>query len=192
MTLILNAAPGSEPVTLTEAKSHLRVTDSNEDTLINSLISAARNLTESFTNRALITQTWDLKLQSFGQEISIPNPPLVSVTSIQYVDIDEATQTLATTEYAVLNAGAHIKPGRIVPAYNKSWPSVRGMPNDITIRFVAGYGAASSVPPQLRWAVLLILSELYARRESAIVGSTIMEVPYSASALMAPYVVHSF
>ncbi len=148
MTLILVTAPTTEPVTLSDAKSHLRVTDADEDSLITTLISAARDIAESFTNRSLITQTWDLKLDEFGEEIRIPSPPLVSITSVKYYDLDEVEQTLATTEYSVLNAGAATKTGRIVPAYTKSWPSVRGMPNDITVRFVAGYGAASSVPPQ--------------------------------------------
>jgi uncharacterized phiE125 gp8 family phage protein len=118
--------------------------------------------------------------------------PLVSVTSIEYVDGAGATQILATTEYAVIDAGSTTGPGRIVPAYGKSWPATRGMPNDVTIEFVAGYGAAADVPIQIQWAILLILGELYTRREAAIAGATIMQVPYNAEALMLPYVVHGF
>lgn len=192
MTLILITPPATEPVTLTEAKSHLRVTTTDEDVLITSLITAAREVAESNLNRALISQTWDLKRDEFGEEIRLPLPPLVSVTSVKYFDLDEVEQTLATAEYAVLNTGAYAKAGRIVPAYNGSWPAVRGMPNDITVRFVAGYGAAGAVPPQIRWAILLILGELYARRESGIVGAPIATVPYSAEALLMPFRVHRF
>lgn len=192
MTLILVSPPAEEPVTLTEAKNHLRVTTTDEDALITSLITAAREIAESTLNRALTTQTWDLKLDAFGEEIRIPNAPLVSVTHVKYFDTNEIEQTLATSEYSVLNAGAYNQAGRIVPAYGKAWPAVRGMPNDITVRFVAGYGAALAVPPQIRWALLLILGELYARRESALVGATIVEVPYSARALLLPFAVHAF
>ncbi len=192
MSLIPVTPPSAEPVTLAEAKDHLRVTTTDEDSLIESLISAAREIAESFTNRALVTQTWDWKFGAFPACLEVPKAPLVSVTSLQYVDGNGDTQTLATTEYSVLNAASVTGPGRIVPAYGKAWPAVRGMPNDITVRFVAGYGAALAVPPQIRWALLLILGELYARRESALVGATIVEVPYSANALLMPFVVHAF
>lgn len=191
MSLILVTPPASEPITLSEAKNHLRVTTTDEDSLITSLISAAREIAESTLNRALVTQTWTLKIGAFPESLQLPRPPLVSVTSIQYVDEAGITQALAASDYTVSDIGASVMPGRIDPAYGKSWPSPRGMPNDITVQFVAGYGGASAVPQQIRWAILLILGELYARRESALVGATIVKVPYSAEALLLPYVVHA-
>lgn len=193
MSLILVTAPTVEPVTLSEAKAHLRVTSSDEDSLITSLITAARGMAETITRRALTTQTWDWKFGAFPEShLDVPLAPLVSVTSISYIDTAGATQTWSSANYTVLDAGAQTAPGRIVPAYNESWPSVRGLPNDIIVRFVAGYGAASSVPAEIRWAVLLIIGELYARRESALVGATIVNVPYSAEALLMPFVVRTF
>jgi uncharacterized phiE125 gp8 family phage protein len=192
MSLILVTAPAAEPVTLSEAKDHLRVTEADEDSLITSLITAARDIAESFTNRAFVTQTWSWKLDTFRPCLEVPKAPLVSVSSIQYVDGAGATQTLAASGYQVADAASHTVPGRIVPAYGQAWPATRGMPNDITVQYVAGYGGASAVPPQIRWAILLILGELYARRESAIAGTIITKVPYSAEALLMPFVVHAF
>src|SRR5688500_11691380 len=115
MALTRTAPPGTEPVTLDEAKAHLRVTTADDNTLITALIAAARQLVEDFTNRSLITQTWEWRLDAFPSwTLCVPQAPLVSVTSIQYVDPSGVTQVLANTEYLV---DAQSQPGRITPAY---------------------------------------------------------------------------
>ena len=184
MPLQLVTAPTSEPVTLTEAKSHLRVTATDEDTLITSLIVAARQWAENFTGRALITQTWDYFLDVFADPIEIPLPPLVSIDSIKYVDNDGVTQTLAATEYTVDTAAER---GLVRLAYGKSWPGTRTQANAVTVRFTAGYGAAAAVPGPVKSACLLMLGELYARRETALVGAPVASVPVSAEYLLWPY-----
>jgi len=95
MSLVQTIAPASEPITLTEAKAHLRVeTDFTEDdTIIGTFISAARESCEARTGRQLVTATYALRLGGFpcGDSIELPKPPLVSVTSITYVDTDGTT-----------------------------------------------------------------------------------------------------
>ncbi len=185
MSLQLVTAPASEPVTLAEAKSHLRVTVTDDDTLITSLIVAARQWIENFTRRALITQTWDYFLDAFDDGgIEIPRPPLISVGSVKYVDNDGATQTLATSEYTADTAAER---GLVRLAYGKSWPGTRTQANAVTIRFTAGYATAADVPGPIKSACLLMLGELYERRETAIVGTIINEVPVSAEYLLWPY-----
>lgn len=184
MPRALVTLPSAEPVSLSEAKAHLRVTSTNEDSLINSLITAARMWAEDFTQRALITQTWEYKLDAFVDEIEIPLPTLQSVTSIQYVDTAGATITLANTEYTVDTAAER---GLVRLAYDKSWPSTRTQANAVTIRFIAGYGGAASVPGTIKAACLLMLGELYERRETTIVGAPISTVPVSAEYLLWPY-----
>jgi uncharacterized phiE125 gp8 family phage protein len=60
--LNLVAGPTSEPVTLQEAKSHLRVTTDDDDALIQSHLEAARERVELETGRQLLTATWELWL----------------------------------------------------------------------------------------------------------------------------------
>jgi len=188
MSLIRVTAPTAEPVTLDEAKQHLRVLGNDDDAYIIRLITAARHVVETNTARALITQTWDWKFGSFPCDgLNVPLAPLVSVTSISYVDIAGATVVWPAAQYAVLDAGAVTATGRIVPAYGESWPSVRGLPNDIIVLFVAGYGDAATVPDEIRWAMLLIIGELYERREDALAGAVINTVPISAEYLLRPY-----
>lgn len=184
MPRALVTLPSAEPVTLSEAKAHLRVTASDEDSLISALTTAARDWAENFTQRAIMTQTWDYLIDAFADEIELPLPPLQSVTYVKYLDADGVEQTLASTEYTVDTAADR---GVVRLAYNKTWPVTRAQANAVTIRFVAGYSATNPVPGAIKAACLLILGELYARRETAIVGAPITTVPLSAENLLWPY-----
>lgn len=118
-------------------------------------IQAARIEAETKTRGVLVTQTWDLHLDNFpGWEMHIPNPPLQSVSSITYVDTDGTTQTLAADQYLV---DTKSQPGRITPAFGLTWPTTRAQTNAVTVRFVAGHGAAAAVPENIKsWMKLRI------------------------------------
>ncbi len=198
----------TEPVALAGAKVHLRVDAgfTDDDALITALIAATRQSAEDDTHRALITQTWRLSLDDFPracssiasysvvdgrvgqrndiQVIRVPQPPLQSVTSIKYIDTSGAQQTLDPSAYVV---DADAFPGRILPAYGTTWPSVRCGPNAVVIEFKAGYGdTADKVPPPITAAMLLAIGDLYRNRESQIVGATITDNP-TVKALLGPY-----
>lgn len=183
----LITAPAVEPITLAEARAHLRATATDEDALIQAWIIAARRRAESITWRALCTQTWDWFLDAFpcsGEALEVPFPPLQSVTSISYVDDAGATQVLATSEYQV---DSKAQPGRIAEAYSKTWPSTRVQMNAVTVRFVAGYGLADKVPWEIRAAMLLMVGHFYEHREDVSVGNIVNVMPRSADDLLAPY-----
>jgi uncharacterized phiE125 gp8 family phage protein len=181
----LITAPAELPVTLTEAKEHLRVTVTDEDALILSLMYAATEWAEAFTNRKFITQTWELVLDEFPKEFDVPNAPLASVTHIKYLDTDDAEQTLASAQYQV---DAVSDPGRIVLDPDSSWPDISDKINAVTVRFVCGYGLAAAVPFAIKAAILLIVGHLFENRELVVIGTLPpQELPLSASALLAPY-----
>lgn len=185
MALVLVTAPAVEPITLTEAKSHLRVDITDDDALITALIIAAREYCEGFQNRACITQTWDLWLDSFPSEdyIRIPLPPLQSVASVKYYGTDNAEYTMAAADYFVDNKS---EPGRLVLAYGKSWPSVALRPaNGVVVRFVAGYGGtAANVPQKVKQAMLLLIGHWYANREAVLTGSISKEIEFAVNSLL--------
>lgn len=185
-SLTNTVAPAAEPLTLAEAKAHLRVDSTSEDALITTLITVARQSAETFTRRALITQTWALKFDAFPDEITVPLPPLQSVTSIGYVDSDGAAQTLATSGYQV---NTDTQPGRIKPAYGARWPATRADTyGAVTVTFVAGYGAAgSAVPEPIRQAMLMQIGHMFERRETSIAGTIIAQVPMATEWLLWPY-----
>lgn len=196
MGLTLATAADGEPISLDEARAHLRVDIDDDDELIVACIAAARSHVEGICGRSFVSQTWDYTLDNewpwllnmdtrcHEQMIELPRAPLVSVTSITYVDTAGATQTLASNQYVVDGAGTI---GRIYPAYGVTWPSVREQNRAITVRFVAGYGAAVSVPEALKQALLLLIGHFYSQRQPVVVGQTVAEVPMAVGSLVAPY-----
>jgi uncharacterized phiE125 gp8 family phage protein len=189
MGLALITAPTDEPITLDEAKEHCRVDVDDDDNYITSLIAAARRITESMTDRALITQTWRLKLDRFPCDcIYVPRPPLASVSSITYVDTQGATQTWSSTEYRV-DTDSYV--GRITPAYGYTWPVLLPVINAVTITFVAGYGNADAVPQDLKQAMLMLIGHMYENREPVTFGQPSL-LPLGYNTLVGPYCVVTF
>jgi uncharacterized phiE125 gp8 family phage protein len=183
VALRLITGPAVEPVTLDQAKSHLRVDHSYDDLLISSYLEGATRFAEQFTARAFVTQTWELVLDEFpANEILIPLPPLQSVTSVVYDDAGGNAVTLATTEYDVDTAS---EPGWVVPV-TTGWPtSIFDGINAVRIRFVAGYppstdsppDLAANVPASLKNAILLQTGLFYAQRESDVIATIVNRVP---------------
>lgn len=160
-TTTLVTPPGQRPVTLTEAKHHLRVDDDSENGRIRNLLDAATSHIQDITGRALIEQTWDWFLDAWPRNgvLEVPSAPLSSVTSITYLDTAGDTQTLDTDVYTV---NTDREPGRITLALGQSWPTLRGVPDQITVRFVAGYGTTNdTVPEPLRQGILYWVEATY-------------------------------
>lgn len=191
MALTLVTAPSVEPVTRQEAKDFARITTTADDTLVDALIVAARRQIEQLTRRVLVTQTWDLTLDAFpdgNEQIEVPLPPLQSVTSISYTDTDGVGQTVPVADYVV---DTKSEPGRIVPAFSKTWPSTRDIVNAVAVRFVAGFGLAVAVPESLKTAIKLVVATLYEHREMILVGNVPHPVPVAEN-IVTPYRVFGF
>lgn len=177
-------APTAEPVSLTEAKLHLRVDHDEEDSLILGLIVAAREYAEMVTNRQLVTATWTAKLDYFpAYELRLPHPPLASVTSIAYVDSQGTSQTLSASLYSVDTTS---KPGMVTPIYGETWPAVQGQHHAVTIVYVAGHGGPESVPDGIKKAMLMSVGHWYENREAVVFGGP-AEVPMAVDALLSPF-----
>lgn len=197
MALTLITPPAVEPISLADAKAHLRVNHTDEDALISALIKAARQHLEGprgYLARALVTQTWELTLDSFyAGSIQIPLPPLQSVVSVKYTDADGFEQTVAPVDYYVDAAN---EPGWLVGV--AAWPGTLSAINALRVRFVAGYAPDASSPPDLtanipfdiRAAMLLHIGSLYAHREQVVVGSTVAQLPWGAQELLRPHRMH--
>jgi uncharacterized phiE125 gp8 family phage protein len=170
----------------------MRITHTSEDTYYATLIAAAREYAEFATQRQLVTATWKLYLDEFPYDsgngyaprdgqIVVPYPPLASVTSIEYVDTAGASQTLSASLYTV---DSKTQPGRIVPSFGNSWPSVRSVANAVTVTYVAGYGAAAAVPAKIKHAIKLLVAHLNEMREPFVAGTIVSDVPMSVEMLL--------
>jgi uncharacterized phiE125 gp8 family phage protein len=191
------STPIAEPLTLDAAKQQVRRRDTTDDDVLleDILIPAARERAEQATRRQFITATYDLTLDGrFPGEIVLPLPPLQSVLSVTYVDDDGVTQTLATNQYTVdAPSGPRAQRGRIVPAYNVTWPGTRYQINAVTVRFVAGYGDDhTAVPPRLKMAMLQDVATLYENREDVVLGQgySVIAFPSGSTATYANFRSH--
>jgi uncharacterized phiE125 gp8 family phage protein len=161
--LVLVTPPAEEPVSLDEMKQHLRVDIMEDDLLIESLITTAREYVEMFTRRQLVTAEWGLTLDEWPACIRPPRPPLMGVMTLAYTDSAGQPQTLDPARYQV---DMSREPGRILPAHGTSWPAVQPGPGAVQLLYQAGYGAAVDVPHTFKAAIKLVVGDLYEHREA--------------------------
>ncbi len=181
MPLQLLTPPAAEPITLLEAKQHLRVDVDvdDDDALIGVLIAAARQAAETITGRQLVTACWKLVLDAFpgpscmggssgasfslpGHAILIAKCPVQSVVGIEYLDMNGVMQVMPASDY-VLDAAC--EPARITPGFGKVWPPALPQIGAVSVTFDAGYGNAEAVPEGIKAWIKLRVGSLYAHRE---------------------------
>lgn len=184
--------PAVEPVSLGEAREHLRVTHNEEDAVISALITAARVTVETVTRRSFITQTWRLYLDQFPLErgIKIPHTPVQSIVHVKYYDENGAQQTLPAGDYWLDSVSA---PARLSLREAKDWADTEAdRPNSVEITYLAGYGSApTQVPAPIRHAIKLLVAHLYENPDIVNAGQ-LSTIPMSIDYLLAPYRVISF
>ena len=182
--------PAEEPVSLAEAKLHLRVDHPDEDARITALIKAAREWCEAFQARAYCTQTLRLHMErwprpcgrSNGRLIWLPRPPLQAVQAIRYTLADGTQRTLPTSSYAVQTAS---QPGAVVLVPGADWPSeplAPGLP--VTVDYVAGYGGPTAVPERVKQAMLLLIGHWHENPSAVITGTISRALEFSTEALL--------
>lgn len=173
MAVRVTTEPTEEPVSLEEARIQCRVDGTDEDTLLASLITAARSRIEDWEWRKHVTQTLTLTadgrcfyrhVRSHGA-LFLPFAPLQSVTS--FTGVDDAGDAAAWGDENWL-ADAASEPGRLyLPDYGSSdWPDLSYRENAVTVVYVAGYGGRDEVPEVTKLAIRLLVGHYYKNREA--------------------------
>lgn len=186
MALILTGGPATEPVSVAEAKAHLRVDGSAEDVLISSLILTSRLHIEAALGLALITQSWTLALDAWprGASVALPLRPVQAVTAVRVLASDGTPVTLSSSDYALEGKGL---PPRLVRT-GLTWPVPGRVASGIEIAFTAGFGPlAADVPAPIRHALLLLIAHWYEHRDPIEIGSVDSNIPMAVSDLLTPY-----
>lgn len=179
----------SEPITLTEAKNFLRVDGSDDDVLIGALISAAREMCEQYTRRILVTTTIDEYFDGFPNYknavskdiIYLSRGPVQSITNLKYVDEIGSEETVASSYYV---SDTISEPARI--ASTAGWFATNGIINQVIVRYVVGT-AVDSIPTPLKQGMLLIISDLYDKRDDRV-----RKMPTASEYLFNPFRIFTF
>lgn len=197
----LLTAPASEPVTRDEAKAHLRIESAvtTDDSLIDGLITAARQWVESYIGKALITQTWqvaydggaldDLFLQDSAayaypqRAISLPIGPNASSVSVTTYDDSDSATVFSTSNYYVDQIS---DPPRLVLRNGASWPTPGRDGNGMIIQYTCGYGSAAAVPEAIKAAVKMLVAQMYEYRGED-EAATLAQPSFAVKALLQPY-----
>jgi uncharacterized phiE125 gp8 family phage protein len=186
MAIVLTEVPAAEPVTLAEAKAHLRVDSDEEDALIGALIVAARSFVERSLGAALITQGWSYFLDFWPHSscVTLPIAPVQSIGAVTLHDNAGGTVMLDAGDYAVDLVS---QPARLV-LKGAAPPIVTRALNAFEIAFTAGYGdEPDDVPAPLKQALLLLVAHWFERREPVALDATALEVPLTVASLLMSY-----
>ena len=181
MSLTLLSPPAAEPITLSDLKDHLRVTQGDEDALITGVLVAAVRAVEARAGLALMSQQWRLTLDCVPAEtLRLPIAPAAALDGATVTDAEGAPQAVDAALYE-FSAGF---PGRLRAV--APWPRPGVALDGVAIDFTAGFGSAAAVPEPLKQAVKLLAAHFFETRESA-GEQRVYSVPRAVDALLAPY-----
>ena len=173
------------PVSLTEAKSHLKVDTTADDTYITSIIKAATQLSEEYTNRFFIDTVIEQTCSDFAQLQTLFKSKVSAVSHVKYYDSDNSLQTLSSTIY---DTQLKYEPSQIQLADDKSFPEITKRNDAVVARYTVGYGAsASDVPEIIKQAILLTIGNFYQNRNSVVIGRIATELPMNVKWLLDTY-----
>jgi uncharacterized phiE125 gp8 family phage protein len=187
MTFRLITPPTARPVQLSDVKAFLRIDSTDDDALLDTLIRGAVQHLDGWRGLlglALMPQTWEVTLDTFPCRIKLPLGPVISVTSVRYLDAGNVLQTLPVERYQVLASA------EIIPAYGQIWPATLCYPDAVRVQYVAGHSNAAAVPEAIKQLIMLLIGHWYENRLPA-VATNVNELPFSLRGLLDQYrVVH--
>lgn len=191
MTIQVITAPAYYPITLAEARAWARIDadDTENNSVLTRLIRAMTGYAENLTGRSFVQRTLRLTLGGWPEcfEIELPNPPLIGVDSIKYLDTDNTELTLAADQYEV---HADREPALVLPSYEADpWPVTRGVRNAVRVEYRAGYAPVGSPsdeaahqagqPDALKLWMQARIATLYENREQIVVGNLVTPLPHA-------------
>lgn len=168
--LRLDTPPIAEPLTLEETKLYLRVDSEDEDDLITSLITVARQAAETYMRRSILTQSWVVAFDDYAPaEVNLPRGPVQEITSVKLISQDGGESIVSSATY-------YLSAGREKLCFNAS-----PIGHIVEILYVTGYEDASDVPAAIKQGMLAHIAELFENRPGSVA------LPASARGLYNPY-----
>lgn len=168
---------GALALSLPDAKTHLRVTEDDEDDLIASLAAAACASIAENVGRVLTEEQWAVSVAAVDGDLVLPLAPVRSVDAITYFDPDDTEQTVSVGDFYLF---ADDERAILRPKAGKAWPATIAREDAITVTFTVGM---ETVPPGLLAAAKLLLGHWYASREAVVTGQAAQEIPLGVQLL---------
>jgi uncharacterized phiE125 gp8 family phage protein len=182
--LELLEAPATTPVTLAEVKDQLRVEHTDDDSLINRLISVAVAYTDvqGALGHAMISQKWGQWVDANpAQYVKLMLGPVIQVDAVKYYDTNGTLQTDTLSNYEIYGTEFAKTIG---PKEGFNWPVTEDRPDAIRIETTIGYGAdTTDVPQTLRHALMMLIGHWYDNRETTMMDE-LSNVPYGFDMLI--------
>ena len=213
-SLVRATQPVVEPVTLAEAKLHLRIDSTAEDSLLTNLVAAARAWAEDYCDRTFVMTQWTMRLDSFygpvgspvqfglkadganiegrqgtvpNLDIELPRPPMMqagTATAVAITYTPSAGAATATLDATEYRVDRQATPGVCRPLYGKTWPSHLVDQNSTTVTWWAGYGSDGTSTPAQAKAAILMLLAHLWRNREMAAEAALQEVPFGVRALL--------
>lgn len=172
----VTTAAAAAVISTADMKAFLKVDSSSEDAMIDVLIAAATHHAQNYLEQAFITQTITEKFDSFDA-FRLSVHPVASVEEVAYLDSAGDEQTLDSSVYV---ADTYSRRAVIELANGQTWPTALAQRNAVSIKYVAGYGAAgANVPADIRLAIMQIVADAYNNRQD-----DVKEIPTSSKYLL--------
>jgi len=180
MGLSIVTQPSEWPLSLDEAKTHLRVRHDEEDSYITDLVASATTYLEGQFDLQLARREYRLTLDAFSDTIELPRKPVAAVTSVKYFDEAGVEQTL---DPAVYTADLESSVQWVLLNEGQAWPTLMTGVNTVSITFTTGFLPANT-PPDTKQAIRMLVGHWYSNRETVVVGSISGSIPFGVQAII--------
>ena len=170
-------------ITVADLKAHLRVTHTQEDTLISALRSAAISWVEEHCNIKLGSYTARGYLPDW-RVAYFPIGPVTAITEVKYqttADKDYTTDltTLGTTLWYTDEI---TQPARIA---FRDYPTTYDYAlTPVVVSFTAGY---TTMPAPVLQAIRLLVAHMYENRQEEVTGTITTRLKFGLEALLNPF-----
>ena len=185
MELELVTPPTTEPLSLAEAKAHAVIPEDliDDDVLLGTYLTAAREYCEQFTSRVFAEATYRQIYTGFpGAVLCAYRAPVASWGAFEYLGLDGTTWTpVESSLYYASTASA-----RIVLNNGLSWPTPFDRVENVRVTYTAAPSAA--VPQSVLQAIRLLFTEFCAHREASMTTASVLEAPFGVRALLGPHI----
>ena len=172
-------------ISTANAKLFLKVDIADDDDVIDSIVNAATESAQEYTNRFFLETTLEQYGTTFADIRSLFKSPVSEITHVKYYDTDNAQQTLSSSVYQVTPA---IEPSTLMLKVDQSYPDVADREDAVLVKYKVGYGTApTDVPYAIIQAVYLTIGHWYQNRQEVVVGRIATEIPMGAKYLLDQY-----